>query len=180
MISIFAELKRRNVHRMAVLYIVGAWFVLQITDVIVSLLNLPEWPGKLVILLVIIGFPVVMAFSWIYELTPEGLKKEKDVNREESVTGQTGKKLTVISIILVALGIGAFLIDRWVPELTRPEEVSSQSTADSLDTAPTVTYEIPAMSIAVLPFADMSPEGDQEYFTDGLSEELLNRIGQGQ
>ena len=174
--SFFTELKRRNVHRMALLYAVGAWILLQVTAVVLALLDLPEWPGRLVILLAVIGFPVAMIFSWVYELTPEGIKREKDVRRSESVTGETGRKITVIIVMLLALGISVFLVDRWIPELTRPDEVTAQAEPDSADAQQASLQAIPAKSIAVLPFADMSPDGDQEYFTDGLSEELLNML----
>ena len=89
--SFVKELQRRNVIRMALLYIVAAWLLLQVTDVLSSLMPVPEWTGSLVILLLTIGFPLVLIFSWIYELTPEGLKREKEVRRDESITHETGR-----------------------------------------------------------------------------------------
>ncbi|MCH7510622.1 MAG: tetratricopeptide repeat protein [Proteobacteria bacterium] len=155
MAAIWGELKRRNVVRVAVAYAIVSWLLLQLTDVLMPLLGLPEWVDRLVFLLLVIGFPLALIFAWAFELTPEGLKKEKDVDRSESNTPITGRKLdfAIIAVLAVALVFFAST-HQWNSETGHAE------TADK--------------SIAVLAFTDLSPEGNQEYFSDGISEELLN------
>ena len=165
--SFVQELKRRNVVRVGVLYMVSAWLLLQLTDVLSSLLSLPQWAGSFVILLLALGFFPVLIFAWVYEMTPQGLKREADVDPSHSVTTSTGKKINTVIVVLLVLAIGGLIADRLVPETSVEAEIaeidSTGSTIVSVD-----------RSIAVLPFADLSPEQDQQYFTDGLSEELLN------
>jgi TolB-like protein/cytochrome c-type biogenesis protein CcmH/NrfG len=184
--SLIAEIKRRNVAKVAVLYIVASWLILQVADVGVSLLELPDWIGKTVFLFLALGFPLAVAFSWIYELTPEGLKREKEIDRSESITHETGHRINVLIVVLLILAIGAVIADRLIPETRRPPAADTPSAidepaarsrpADSSIVAGAKFAPRPDKSIAVLPFADMSPDGDQEYFSDGLSEELLNLL----
>jgi TolB-like protein len=165
------ELKRRNVTRVAVLYIVAAWLVLQVADVSVSLLSLPEWVGRVVFLLLALGFPFALIFSWAYELTPEGLKREKEVDREDSVTQVTGRRINSLTAVLLVLAISVVVLDRFIPEArdtVGPVESSGQEEAVAES----------GQSIAVLPFVNMSNDPDQEYFSDGISEELLNVLAQ--
>ncbi len=105
-LSLFNELKRRNVFRVGVAYVVAAWLLLQLTEVLVGLLGLPENAGKYVILLLVIGFPVSLFLAWAFELTPEGIKKEKDVDRSQSITHVTRRKLDyfIIAVLVLALG----------------------------------------------------------------------------
>jgi TolB-like protein len=165
--TFFQELKRRNVIRVGALYLVAAWILLQLTDVLSSLLPVPEWTGSLVFVLLAIGFFPVTLFAWIYEMTPEGLKREVDVDRSQSITGTTGHKINVVIIVLLVLAIGGMIADRLIPEALVVTEVA--------ETGPlAATFD--DTSIAVLPFADLSVDKDQQYFTDGLSEELLNLL----
>jgi TolB-like protein len=120
----------------------------------------------LVTVFLLIGFPLVLVFTWAYEITPEGIKKEKDVERSESITRETAKKLDIAVIVLLILAMGGLVVDRLIPDATTP---ATEATADNV-----AVTSAPDQSIAILPFADMSPEGDQEYFSDGISEELLN------
>ena len=160
---VFDELKRRNVFRVAVAYVVASWLVLQVADIVLQGIEAPAWVMKVFMLVLGLGFPFALLFSWAYELTPEGLKKEKDVDRSQSITPDTGRKLNLITIgmlITVAALVG---LDRvFVHEAHGPAASSSVSAAPG------------DRSIAVLAFEDLSPEGDQAYFADGLSEELLN------
>jgi len=165
--TFFQELKRRNVIRIGALYLVAAWLLLQLTDVLSSLLPVPEWTGSLVFLLLAVGFFPVTLFAWVYEMTPEGLRREVDVDRSQSITGTTGHKINTIIIVLLVLAIGGMIADRLIPEASVVTEVAETELA-------VVAPDDP--SIAVLPFADMSAAKDQQYFTDGLSEELLNLL----
>jgi len=173
--SLILELKRRNVFRIAVVYLVSAWLLLQLTDVLSSLLPVPDWTGSLVVLLLALGFVPVLIFVWVYELTPDGLKREKDVDRTQSMTAMTGKRINALIIVLLVLAIAIVVADRLVPESAPDTESQTQvnQSADSEIVTGDATT-IGEASIAVLPFTDLSPEQDQRYFTDGISEELLN------
>jgi len=177
MASVWGELKRRNVVRVAIAYAVVSWLILQITDVLKPLLNLPEWVGGLVFLLLVIGFLLALILSWAYELTPEGIKLEKDVVRDESITHVTGRKLDFVIIGLLVVTLGYFAYDKFVLDPSRDAElVQATMEAVTEKEAEFGNNETADKSIAVLPFADMSPEGDQEYFSDGISEEILNLL----
>ena len=157
MSSLFSELKRRNVIRVAVLYGVVSWLILQVSDIAMPALGLPEWSITLVLYFLAIGFPIALIFAWAFELTPDGLKRTKEVDPNASVTPVTGQKINHLIIGL----------------LRGPSSSAEQEAGpDVIDPAarPVLT------SIAVLPFDDMSPAKDQEYFTDGISEELLNLL----
>jgi len=172
--SMWGELKRRNVVRVAIAYAIVSWLILQLTDVLSPLLGLPEWVGKLVFLLLLVGFPLALFFAWAFELTPEGLKKQKDVDRNHFITHVTGRKLDylIIGVLIVALGYFAF--DKFVLDPSRDAELVQTTTKAVTERATeTGIAETANNSIAVLAFTDLSPEGDQEYFSDGISEELL-------
>jgi TolB-like protein/Flp pilus assembly protein TadD len=166
--SIFSELKRRNVIRVALVYMVASWLILQVVDVGISLLGLPLSTGRLIFLLLAIGLPLVVLFSWAYEITPEGLKRESEVPPDESITAHTAKKLNAAVIVLLVLSLGALLADRLIPESAVIEAHDA--------TAVAVGNGAPEHSIAVLPFLNMSTDKENEYFSDGLSEELLNLL----
>ena len=166
--SLFAELKRRNVIRVGILYLVSSWVLLQFTDVLSSLLTVPEWAGSLVILMLLLGFFPALIFAWVYEMTPEGLKRESQVDRSQSITGGTGHKINTVIVVLLVLAIAGLIADRLIPETADPGTVAAESS--------TAQEPAPELSIAVLPFADLSEDQDQKYFTDGLSEELLNLL----
>lgn len=105
-VSLLQELKRRNVFRVGIAYLVASWLLLQITDILVPILDLPESAARLVFLLLLIGLIPALIFAWAFELTPEGIKRERDVDRNRSVTSQTGRKLDRIIIASLVLALG--------------------------------------------------------------------------
>ncbi len=169
MASLWGELKRRNVVRVTVAYVIVGWLILQFADVLVPLLALPEWVGRLIFLLLLVGFPLALFFAWAYELTPEGLKKETDVDRSESITHITGRKLDFIVIGVLMLALVMFAVERFVllPDRTQPIDAPDEIVATEVQ-----------QSIAVLPFLNMSADPEQEYFGDGIAEEILNGLAQ--
>ena len=114
--SVFSELKRRNIFRVGLLYAIASWIILQVTDVGVSLVHIPTWVGKLILVLLTVGFPLILIFSWVYEITPDGLKKESKVDSGRSITDKTAGKLNCALIVLVVLAVTGFVVDRFLPE----------------------------------------------------------------
>lgn len=151
--GLVSELKRRNVLRMLVLYVVAAWLIMQVAEVIIGLANLPNWIGPTILGLLAVGFPIALIFSWFYEITPEGVSLEKDVHPAESITHVTGRRLDFLVISLLCAAIILFAYDKWwVPG---PAE----------------------QSIAVLPFENMSPDSDSTgYLAMGIQDDLLTRL----
>jgi TolB-like protein len=179
--SLIKELKRRNVFRVAIAYGVAAWLLLQITDVLVPMLNLPDSAGRFVLLLIVIGFIPALIFAWAYEMTPEGIKREKDIDRNESITPNTGKKLDRIIIsglVLVIVGMGVERIWFAGQDTPAPSTAESEAVSDAENVSVTTSADEskPQESVAVLPFASMSSGEDDGYFADGLTEEILNSL----
>src|SRR5205807_2882992 len=152
--NFFAELKRRNVYKVAIAYGVVAWLLIQIATQVFPFLEIPTWAVRLVVLLLIIGFPVALILAWAFELTPEGIKRTDEVPPGQSHRRSTSRKLDFAIIGVLILVIGLLIFDR----------IRKQS-------APAAEK-----SIAVLPFVDLSQAKDQEYFCDGISEELLDAL----
>jgi hypothetical protein len=180
--SLFAELKRRNVFRVGAAYIVAAWLTIEVSSVVIPVFQGPEWVLKLMIAFAAIGFPVALLFSWAYELTAEGVKRERDVNRDHSITHGTGRKLDITTIAMVVAAVGFVLFERlvWVePVQQNPPEPTAVQASASVEPVqlPPSSVAGPAdnrISVAVLPFVNMSSDPEQDYFSDGISEELLN------
>ena len=118
--TFITELKRRNVIRVAILYLVSSWVLLQLTDVLSSLLPVPGWAGSLVVMLLILGFVPALLFAWVYEMTPEGLKREKDVDRTQSITGVSAHKINTLITVLLVIAIVGLVTDRLIPSRRRP------------------------------------------------------------
>jgi TolB-like protein/tetratricopeptide (TPR) repeat protein len=172
--SFFQELRRRNVFRVGAAYLVLGWVVVQITDVVAPALGLPEFTLKLVIWLGAIGFPFALLLAWAFELTPEGVKRTREVRPDESITRQTGHRLNYLIIGLMAVAIVVLLGERI---LSRDRQVVAEDAQARQTAAPdAIDASAELDSIAILPFVNMSEDKENEYFGDGLAEELLNLL----
>ena len=163
--KLLEELQRRNVFRVAIAYAVASWVLLQIVDVIMPIFELPAWAPKLIFVILAIGLVPALIFSWAFELTPEGLRKESEVNRAGSITSSTGKKLNYVIIGSLLLAVALLLVDR---------EYNHSDAGDGSE--PVAAVADLQKSIAVLPFVNMSSDPEQEYFSDGITEEILNSL----
>ena len=172
--KLFDELKRRNVLRVVIAYVVAAWLLLQVADVVLNNIASPDWVFRSILLLVAIGFPFAALFAWAYEMTPDGLKKEKDVDRSGSITRVTGRKLDFMIIGVLVLALAYFAYDEFVVDPA--QEAALANTSDQINEI--TRTDAPDKSIAVLPFVNMSDDASNEYFSDGISEELLNVLAQ--
>ena len=160
MTSFWGELKRRNVVRVAIAYAIVSWLLLQMADVVLDNIEAPTWVFQAILLLLVIGFPMAIIFAWAFELTPEGIKKETDVDRSESITHITGRKLDFAIIGVLAITVIYFVAEQffWADDRATESQINA--------------------SIAVLPFVPLSSGEDDGYFADGLTEEILNALTQ--
>jgi len=173
-LSFFDELKRRNVFRVGAAYVVASWLLIQVTETIFPLFGFDDTLARMVVIVLAIGVIPALTFAWAFELTPEGLKKEKEVDRSRSTTLQTSKNLDLMIMVMLALALAYFAVDKFV--LSKPREALIAETARQKGRSEALIESYGDRSIAVLPFADLSPQGDQQYFSDGISEELLNLL----
>jgi TolB-like protein/Tfp pilus assembly protein PilF len=173
--SFFGELKRRNVIRMAGLYLVGAWLVVQVAGTVLPMFGAPEWLPRTIVVLLAIGFVPAVIASWVFELTPEGLKREEDVAPGRAITPQTGRRMDRMIIVVLVLALGYFAFDKFVltprREATRVAK-DTESHPVSMSNKP----HVDAKSIAVLPFENLSEEKQNQYFTDGVQDEILTYL----
>ena len=177
--SFFDELKKRNVFRVGFAYLVSAWVIAQVASLIFDSIKAPDWVMQSLLLLMGLGFIVALVVAWAYELTPEGIKREKDVVRDDSVTNITARKLNYITLA-AAVAVVALIGWQQLNPRTEPGVGVQVDDADSVDLNEGHSLKEEDLltrkekSIAVLPFVDMSQAGDQEYFADGIAEEILN------
>jgi TolB-like protein/Tfp pilus assembly protein PilF len=155
--SFFNELKRRNVIRVGIAYVVVGWLVLQFADVVLDNIDAPSWVFQAIMLVLAIGLPLVLVFAWAFEMTPEGIKKEKDVDRSQSVTTQTSRKLDRTIIVILVLALAYFIFDELVLDVSQDVVVDRSS-------------------IAVLPFANRSSREEDAFFAEGIHDDLLTRL----
>lgn len=170
--SLFSELKRRNVLRVAMAYLAASWLLIQVVETVTPVFGLSDEVIRSVVVFLVIGFPLVSVFAWLYELTPEGLKLEKEIDRSRSISHHTGKKLDRVIIVVLVLAVAYFAIDKFVLSEQRVRTIADTARQEGRTQALVESYG--DKSIAVMPFVDLSPDGDQEYFSDGIAEELLN------
>ena len=177
--SIYNELKRRNVFRVTVAYIVMAWLVMQVADVILNNIAAPDWVFHVLLLFIAIGLPFAVFFAWAFEVTPEGIKREEEVDRSQSITPQTGKKLNLLVTTVLALALVYFIYDKFVnhgPDIIpTPVAQTAETGVDASSTADPETT-INRLSIAVLPFDNRSALEEDEFFVDGIHDDLLSTI----
>jgi TolB-like protein len=200
--SFFQELKRRNVIRVGIAYAVTSWLIVQVSDVVIDNIGAPHWLFKAILLLLCAGFPLVMIFAWAFELTPEGIRKEKDVDRTQSITPSTGRKLDYAIIALLVVALGYFIWESRFSADSRAEPfptiaeavnpaVGGRSAADSnAERAPTIAESVTesateaessanavtGKSIAVLPFTTRSEIENDRFFSDGMHDDLLTQL----
>jgi adenylate cyclase len=184
-VSFFTELQQRNVLRVAAAYIVASWLVIQVVETLFPVFGLSDVAIRTVVIVLAVGFIPVLVLAWAFELTPEGLKLERDVERQGTRTAQTGKKLDRVIMVILALALGYFAFDKFVLDPQRDAAVQQQQAEKLSSVAEEARQEgrnealvesYGDKSIAVLPFVDMSPSKDQEYMSDGIAEELLNLL----
>jgi TolB-like protein len=175
----FRELKRRNVVRVGIAYVVLGWFAVEVAGVLFDTFGTPDWVLKTVIVLIAIGFPFALLFAWAFEITPEGVKKTRDVPVSASVTASTGRKLDYVIIATLVVALGYFIWERQSHNVAAPIESQQRAEVQPTESAvESAAAEAAAAnrSIAVLPFVNMSSDTEQEWFADGLTEEILNSL----
>jgi len=173
--SFFEELKRRNVFRVGAAYVVIAWLLIQVADVLLPRLGAPEWFVNALMLVIVLGFPVALVIAWVFEVTPDGIVTQDAVDAGAKTT--SGKKLNAVIISALLLAVIFMAVDNYVLDDSVPAPVtaSTNTIAPNDEILETAGLD---KSIAVLPFANLSNDPDQEFFSDGLAEELLNKLAQ--
>jgi TolB-like protein/cytochrome c-type biogenesis protein CcmH/NrfG len=165
--NFFAELKRRNVYKVAVAYAVASWLLIQVATQVFPFFEIPNWAVRLVVLILIAGFPVALVFSWAFEITPEGIKRESEIESDKSVTHHTGRKIVALTIVLAVVAIGLLAYQLRGPK----RSTSAQKNVPTENAAP-----VSEKSIAVLPFDNLSDDKSNAYFAEGIQDEILTRL----
>jgi len=183
-LGLFTELKRRNVFRVGVAYIVGAWLLAQCADLVLDVIGAPDIVLRSLVALLGLGLVPAVIFAWVFEMTPEGVKRESEIDRSQSITGETGKKLNMATILLVIAAVSFVVFERYLPkgdsaETATPAIPASPATEvqePAADRTPVDATPVNEKSIAVLPFANRSNQQDDLFFTDGIHDDLLTQL----
>jgi adenylate cyclase len=168
------HLKHRNVIRVGILYLLVCWLILDPVHVVFHMLEVPAWANRLVVVLMAVGFPSVLLFAWVYEITPEGLKPTVEVEPSRSIRKQTGQRLNRAIFAVMAVALTYFAVDKFW--LSRPVAVPEHASEATRGAGAALNTDIADKSIAVLPLVDLSEKKDQEYFADGMAEEIIDLL----
>ena len=180
--QVIKELQRRNVFRLAIGYIISCWLLAQAADLVLENIGAPDWVMQTIMLVIALGFPVVVFFSWAYEVTPEGIKRESEVDRSQSITHVTGRKLDYSILVVLILALGYFVWESRFSERTgdvdNPQGVEFATESGAVKPTDTISKTTPAdiLSIAILPFENRSNREEDQFFTDGIHDDLLTTI----
>ncbi|HEX8898445.1 MAG TPA: hypothetical protein VF751_07090 [Chthoniobacterales bacterium] len=162
--NFFAELKRRNVYKVAVAYAVVAWLLIQVASVVFPAFDAPAAAMKILIVLLVVGFPIALGFAWVFEITPEGIKRESEVEADKSIRRRTGRKIVALTVAVAAVAAALLAFQLLGKNATKPPQRIEAAIA------------IPEKSIAVLPFENLSSDKDNAYFADGIQDEILTKL----
>ena len=178
--SFFSELKRRNVYKVAVAYAVVSWLLVQIATQVFPFFDIPSWAVRLVVLLLVLGFLVALILSWAFEITPEGIKRESEIEADKSITHHTGRKIVAVTIALAVVAAGLFvyqLVGRDRRARRSDSETAEGGRPPTARSLPAQSIpEVPNKSIAVLPFDNLSDDKSNAYFAEGIQDEILTRL----
>ena len=175
--GLLAELKRRNVIRMAGLYLVGAWLLVQVAGTVLPMFGAPAWLPRSIVIVLALGFVPALVFAWVFELTPDGIKRDAQVDPAQSIAPQTARRMDRIIVAVLLLALVYFGFDKFVLAPQRDATLVANTTkAVKAHDSAAIDIAVNDRSIAVLPFADLSQTHDQEYFSDGMTEEILDAL----
>jgi hypothetical protein len=163
--NFFAELKRRNVYKVAVAYAVVGWLLVQVATQVFPFFEIPSWGVRLIVLVIVIGFPIALVVAWAFELTPEGLKRTEDADRAPEKRGKPHAWIYVV-VVGAAISIALFLLGRY----------TAMNSAGATRTEVATGSSIPQKSIAVLPFENLSDDKGAAYFAEGIQDEILTKL----
>src|SRR5438874_247994 len=175
----FAELKRRNVYKVAVAYAVVAWLLIQAASILFPTFEAPAWIMKVLVAVIVLGFPIALVFSWAFEITPEGIKLESEIEPDKSIKRRTGRKIVAMTIAVAVVAAGLFVYqlvgrDHSLLAAARARRSYDQTAENGRPGGPSLP--IPNKSIAVLPFDNLSRDPDNAYFCEGVQDEILTRL----